>query len=55
MNCAGKRSRKRSSCSSGACHCANGIEPESNHTSMTSGTRVIGRSHCGHGKRTSST
>ena len=41
MKSAGKRSRKTSSFSSGACHWANGIEPESNQTSMTSGTRVI--------------
>ena len=41
MKSAGKRSRKRSSFSNGAWYCANGIAPESNHTSMTSGTRFI--------------
>ena len=41
MKSAGKRCSKRSSFSNGACHCANGMQPESNQTSMTSGTRRI--------------
>ena len=55
MYCAGKRASKTSWFSNGACSWANGMQPESNQTSMTSGTRVIGASHSGHGKRTSST
>ena len=55
MKSAGKRASKRSSFSNGAWYWANGIEPESNQTSMTSGTRVIRAPHCGHGKPTSST
>ena len=35
--------RTRSSFSNGAWYCANGIAPESNQTSMTSGTRFIAR------------
>src|SRR3954468_21606022 len=42
MKSAGKCASKRSPFSNGACHWAKGIEPESNQTSMTSGTRVIG-------------
>ena len=39
----------------GACgnpHCANGMHPESNQQSMTSGTRRISAPQCGHGKTT---
>src|SRR6202035_5984669 len=40
---------------SGAPHCANGIDPESNQTSITSGTRDASSPHDGHGNVTSST
>ncbi len=39
---AGKRCSKTSSFSNGAWCWANGMQPESNHTSITSGTRCIG-------------
>ena len=55
MKSAGKRSAKTSSFSIGACHWANGIEPESNQTSITSGTRVIVPSHCSQSHVCSST
>ena len=41
--------------SNGACHWANGIEPESNQTSITSGTRRSGSPPVGDGISTSST
>ena len=41
--------------SCGAWYWANGIEPESNHTSITSGTRCIGSPHSAHGNVASST
>ena len=53
-----RRGRRRSNCSwfsNGAWHCANGIAPESNHTSMTSGTRRISSPHSAHGHACSST
>ena len=55
MKSAELRAWKRSSFSNGAWYCANGIEPESNQTSITSGTRRMRAPHCGHGKPTSST
>src|SRR5450756_1866832 len=39
----------------GAPHCANGIDPESNQTSITSGTRDASSPHDGHGNVMSST
>jgi len=42
MKSAGKRCSKRSAFSKGAWYWANGIAPESNQTSITSGTRRIG-------------
>ena len=48
-------SRNRSSFSNGAWRCANGIEPESNQTSMTSGTRRISAPHSAHAHVCSST
>src|ERR1700733_8359283 len=55
MNCAGYPDSNEGRFRSGAPHCANGIEPESNQTSMTSGTRVAESPHAGQGKTTSST
>ena len=45
MKSAGKLSAKAASCSNGKWCWANGIAPESNHTSITSGTRRIGSPH----------
>src|ERR1700684_4299864 len=42
MKSAGKPCSKISWCSNGKWCWANGIAPESNHTSITSGTRLIG-------------
>ena len=55
MKSAGKRSSNASSPWCGAPHWANGIEPQSNHTSITSGTRRMASPHSGHGNSTSST
>ena len=55
MKSAGKRSSKWASFSCGAWYCANGIEPESNHTSITSGTRCIVPPHSAHRNVASST
>ena len=55
MKSAGKRSWKCSRFSCGAWYWANGIDPESNHTSITSGTRCICSPHSAHGNETSST
>ena len=49
MKSAGKCSSNCSVPSCGAWYWANGIEPESNHTSITSGTRCIGSPHSAHG------
>src|SRR3954465_11620200 len=55
MKSAGKCASKRSAFSKGAWCWAKGIEPESNHTSMTSGTRVIASPHRGRGNAPSPT
>ena len=55
MKSAGKRSSNAASLSCGAWYWANGIEPESNHTSITSGTRRIGSPHSGQANVASST
>src|SRR5580698_8456338 len=55
MNCAGYAASNAAACRSGAPHCANGIDPESNQTSITSGTRTAGSPHDGHGNSTEST
>src|SRR5258705_190728 len=47
MKSAGKWTSNWSWFSNGAWYCAKGIEPESNHTSMTSGTRRISSPHSG--------
>jgi hypothetical protein len=55
MKSAGKRLSKTSPFSNGWCHCATGMEPESNQASITSGTRFISAPQVGQGKTTSST
>src|ERR1700749_1716175 len=55
MNWAGYADSNADRFRSGAPHCANGIDPESNHTSITSGTRAASCPHSGHGNVTSST
>src|SRR5580693_3547666 len=55
MKSAGKWSSNCVVPSCGAWYWANGIEPESNQTSMTSGTRCIGSLHAEQLKVTSST
>src|SRR6202451_2895199 len=54
MNCAGNADSNEERCRSGAPHCANGIDPESNQTSITSGDRTAGSPHSGQGNVTSS-
>ena len=55
MNWAGYACSNSARFRSGAPHCANGIDPESNQTSITSGAREAGSPHAGHGNDTSST
>src|SRR6266436_3218485 len=55
MNWAGYAFLNSSRPRCGAPHCANGIEPESYHASMTSGTRCASLPHSGHVMVTSST
>src|SRR5215831_589292 len=55
MNCAGNDRRNSASFRSGAPNWANGMAPESNQTSMTSGTRRAAEPQSGHVITTSST
>src|SRR6266567_6545363 len=55
MNCAGYAAENDARFRCGAPHCANGIEPESNQTSVTSGTRTAESPQEGQGNVTSST
>src|SRR5580692_3437250 len=55
MNCAGYDSSNSAEFRHGAPNCANGIAPESNHTSMTSGTRLASAPQSGQAITTSST
>src|ERR1700722_472795 len=55
MNWAGYAASNDGRLRSGAPHCANGIDPESNQTSITSGTRAAASPQAGHGNATSST
>src|ERR1700722_10673247 len=55
MNCAGYAASNDGRLRSGAPHCANGIDPESNQTSITSGSRAADSPHSGQGNVTSST
>src|SRR5947209_12206682 len=55
MNWAGYDAENSPEPRSGAPNCANGMEPESYQTSMTSGTRRARSSQTGHGKATEST
>src|SRR6185312_6124090 len=55
MNWAGYDASKSASPRHGAPNCANGIEPESYQTSITSGTRRASPSHPGHVNVTEST
>src|ERR1700691_1857239 len=55
MNCAGKAPSNDDRFRNGAPHCANGIDPESNQTSTTSGTRDASSPQDGQGNVMSST
>ena len=55
MKSAGKRCSKRSWLAWGAPNCANGMDPESNHTSITSGTRFMSPPQLSQVRITSST